>query len=96
VGTAAGATWITIGTLDYGTTPPPFPHLRHLYDLTAPLTGVTAFRIATQGSIAPTGQAIDELEVYATQAAIPEPSTYAALFGATAPGFAAWRRRRAA
>jgi hypothetical protein len=29
-------------------------------------------------------------------AAIPEPSTYAALFGATVLGFAAWRRRRAA
>lgn len=94
VGTAASATWLTIGSLDYGSSPPLFPSVRHLYDLNTPLTGVTAFRILTTGSIAPTGQAIDELEVYATSA-IPEPSTYALIAGLLGLALAGWHRRRA-
>lgn len=91
-GTAASATWLTIGNLDYGTTPPPSPSLRHLYDLNSPLTGVTAFRIQTTGSLA-TGQAVDELEVYATSA-IPEPSTYALIAGVLGLALVGWHRRR--
>lgn len=92
VGTAPSATWLTIGSLDYGSSPPPSPSFRHLYDLNSPLTGVTAFRILTTGSIAPTGQAIDELEVYATSA-IPEPSTYALVAGLLGLALAGWLRR---
>lgn len=42
-----------------------------------------------------TGSAF-KFSVQATTAAVPEPSTYALIFGAGALGFAAWRRRRAA
>jgi hypothetical protein len=34
------------------------------------------------------------LQLTATVSAVPEPSTYAALLGGAALGFAAWRRRR--
>ncbi len=88
---AATATWTTIQTLNYGTTPPTSPYLRHLYSVDAPLTGVTAIRILTQGGIAGTGQAIDEIEIYGT--AIPEPATWAALMGAAVLGVVSYRRR---
>lgn len=90
-GTAASATWTLAAFLNHAHVPPPLPSFRHLYDFDVALTGVTAFRISTSA-----GQAIDELEVYSTPAAIPEPSTYAALIGAAALGFVAWRRRRTA
>jgi hypothetical protein len=90
------ATWITIGTLDYSSSPPPSPSLRHLYDLVSAVSNVTAFRIETRGTIATYGQAIDELEIYSTPAAVPEPSTYAAILGLGVLGFIAWRKRRTA
>jgi hypothetical protein len=95
-GSAGSATWITVVNLDYYNAPPSSPALRHLYDFTSPLAGVTGFRLNTSSGLG-YGNAIDEIEVYATSAAvsaIPEPSTYAALFGALVLGLAAWRRRR--
>ncbi|MCW5548131.1 MAG: PEP-CTERM sorting domain-containing protein [Opitutaceae bacterium] len=90
---ANSATWLTTGSMNYAVDPPPSPELRHLYNLTSPLTGVTAFRIVTSSGI-DWGTAIDEIELYSTSA-IPEPSTYAVLAGLAALGLAAWRRRRA-
>ena len=96
IANAAGATWTTIQTLDYFFSPPADPHLRHLYELTNPLSNVTAFRILTSSGLS-YGNAIDEIEVYAAAGTvIPEPSTYAALAGLGALGLALWRRRRAA
>ena len=56
------------------------------------LTGLqlTSIRFADYGNVF--GQ-IDS-SGFITPSAIPEPSTYAAIFGAAALGFAAWRRRR--
>jgi hypothetical protein len=84
-------TWQTIGDITY--TGAAIDARRHLYDLTTPLTNVTGFRIMTASGIAQ-GNAIDEIEVYATAAAIPEPSTYAALAGLGALGLVLWRRRQ--
>jgi hypothetical protein len=92
---ANAASWLSIGALDYAANQPPSYGLRHLYNLDTPLTGVTAFRIVTTGGIS-NGNAIDELELYSSAAAIPEPSTYALIFGAGVLGLAAWRRRCAA
>jgi hypothetical protein len=92
---AAAATWTTIGSMNYTIAPPDSPSLRHLYDLATPLTGVTGFRIEAASGMG-WGVAIDEIELYATAAAIPEPSTYAALAGLGALGLVLWRRRRAA
>lgn len=95
IGSAAFATWVTVSSLDYFSAAPTSPALRHLYNLDTPQTGVTALRIVAFGGIS-AGQAIDEIEVYATTASVvPEPSTYAALAGLAALGLVAWRRRRA-
>jgi len=87
-------TWITVGTLDYFSSPPPSPSFRHLYNLDTPLTGVTGFRLSIPAPANPVygGGAIDELELYATSA-IPEPSTYALLAGAAVLSLTIWRRR---
>jgi hypothetical protein len=66
---------------------------------TFPITDPTAYRYLTlraidfpsSGGFVNAGLA--EVRFYS---AIPEPSTYAAIFGAAALGFAVWRRRRAA
>lgn len=93
-GTAAAANWLTVASLDYFGAAPASPALRHLYNLNAPLTGVTAFRLVAFGGIS-AGQAIDEIEAYSTSA-VPEPSTYAAFAGLAALGLVVWRRCKAA
>lgn len=72
---ASYTTWTTVGTIDHTANATPSPALRHLYDLdpAAPLTGVFAFRISTSSGLT-SGNAIDEIELYATSAAIPEPT----------------------
>lgn len=90
----AAAVWRTIGILDYYQENPGSPARRHLYDLATPLAGVTGFRLRAYGD----ANAYDELELYSTAygvAAVPEPSTYAALAGLAALGLAMWRRGRA-
>lgn len=87
--------WTQFSSLDYVGAPPASPWLRHAYDLGTPLTGVTDIRILVYGGGLDSGTAIDEVELYAgSLSAVPEPSTYAALAGVAALGFAAWRRRR--
>jgi hypothetical protein len=105
-----GGGWVDVGTLIYGETITVASNsLRNLFNLTSPLTGVTAFRILTTRGAEyisgydpetesdiinfTTGQAIDELEIYAAAAPIPEPSAAAALLGAAALALAASRRR---
>jgi len=91
---ADSATWTEIGTFNYSDIPAPVLGLRNLYNLDIELTDVTGFRIVTTGGIS-NGNAIDELEIYTTSAsAVPEPATFAALFGVCALGVAAIRRRR--
>lgn len=63
-------TWTEIGSLTYSFGSPESPARRHLYNLDATLTGVTGFRIA-----APNGNAIDEIELYASFAPPPPPPT---------------------
>ncbi len=96
--------WQPLQILDYAVSPPADPHLRHLYNLDTPLTGVTGIRITVPSfrhsesfESGYEALAIDEIEVYATAASpIPEPSTYAALFGVGGLALAVYRRRRAA
>lgn len=88
--TLSNGAWTDIGTID--PTVLPSPARRHLFNLNTPLADVTAIRISTTTGVG-YGNAIDELEVYAT-AAIPEPSTYAALAGLGALGLVIWRRRK--
>jgi len=83
--------WVTYGSVS--TTTSINPGVRHLYNLDTPLTEVWGIRVVTPTGLT-YGSAIDELEVYATAAAIPEPSTYAALAGLGALGLAIWRRRQ--
>jgi hypothetical protein len=97
-------TWQVLHILDYAVAPPTDPHLRHLYNLDTPLTGITGIRITVPAFMHSASfesgyqaLAIDEFEIYATSAsAIPEPSTYAALFGIGALALAIYRKRRAA
>lgn len=84
-GNAFGANWTEIGRLDYSALSPVNPARRHLYNLNSLLSNVTGFRID-----AASGTAIDELEIYASAAAIPgRVSTYQSTFtgiGAFGPG----------
>lgn len=93
--------WHLLQILDYASSPPESPALRHLYNFDTPLTNVTGFMISVPSFLNPDGyaaMAIDEIELYSSPAtagsAVPEPSTYAALFGAAALGLVAYRRRR--
>lgn len=75
------ATWNLIGQFSYDPTYFPYiavsnPAERHAFNLATPLTGVTAFRITTEGApMFGVALAIDEIELYASP--IPEPSTLA-------------------
>lgn len=97
-------TWQPLHFFDYSVSPPADPFLRHLYNLNTPLTGVTGIRITVPSFLHSSSfesgyqaLAIDEFEVYATAASVvPEPSTYAALFGAGVLALAICRQRRAA
>lgn len=89
----AGAVWTSFGTLDYLNSPPTDPSYRHLYNINTPLTDVYAIRIYTASGLLD-GNAIDEIELYATAATpVPEPSTYATLAGVLALAMIGWRRR---
>ncbi|HLP26170.1 MAG TPA: PEP-CTERM sorting domain-containing protein [Acidobacteriota bacterium] len=94
--------WHLLQILDYASSPPESPALRHLYNFATPLTNVTGFMISVPSFLNPDGyaaMAIDEIELYATTAtapsAVPEPSTYAALLAAAALCATAIRRRMA-
>lgn len=99
---SSGFGWASLQNLDYAASPPADPALRHLYNLNSPLANVTglmitvpSFRHSESFESGYEAMVIDEIEVYATAySAVPEPSTYAALFGACVLGFAAWQRRR--
>jgi hypothetical protein len=88
---------VPLQNLNYAVSPPADPALRHLYNLDTPLTGITGLIINVPSALNQEGYAalaIDEIEVYATAAsAVPEPSTYAAIFGACVLSLALWRRR---
>jgi hypothetical protein len=58
-------------------------------------TGVTGVRLQTLQAVAYGAAMYREFDVIGTASAIPEPSTYAAVFGILALGLAAHRRRRA-
>ncbi|MBP6508323.1 MAG: PEP-CTERM sorting domain-containing protein [Opitutaceae bacterium] len=67
-GNALSANWTSLGSLNYTSSPPASPSLRHLYNLTSPVSSATGFRIASAD-----GTAIDEIELYATFAVAPPP-----------------------
>jgi hypothetical protein len=74
--------WTTIDVLDYATSPPPSPALRHLYQF--PPVNVTGIRIITE----PFGLniAIDEIEVYSALQLVQTQGTFAAGNLAQTPG----------
>lgn len=98
---SSGFGWPPLQNLDYAASPPTDPALRHLYNLNSPLTNVTGLMITVPSFLHSESfesgyeaMVIDEIEVYATAfSAVPEPSTYAAIFGACALLLAIWRRR---
>ena len=68
-----------------------------LTSITGTATSPLTFRIYGYGGTGSSGTAnwrTDDISVTASVTAIPEPSTYAAIFGVAALGFAAWQRRR--
>lgn len=84
---ASGALQATVNGQSATFTPGTAAFATYSYNFTANTTGSVGLSFQlTGGHIA-----LDNVSV----SAIPEPSTYAAIFGATALGLAAWRRRRA-
>jgi hypothetical protein len=79
-GNALSATWISLGTVTYPGASNQ-PARRNLFNLNTAVTGATGFRIA-----APSGAAIDEIELYSTSASLPTTqgaSTLGSLTGGT-------------
>jgi hypothetical protein len=100
--TANGHALFSLSAYELGTGASIFPA-----PLPATYMAPTTFFTSYVGTYALTGgqiriESADGFAVYATASqltiasAIPEPSTYAAIFGAAALGFAVWRRRRGA
>lgn len=81
----AGATWNTVGTVNYGTFAGggsvTTPSVRHLYNLNTPVNAL-GFRLITPGAGIGSGAAIDELEVYSAAGA-----SVAPIVTTAAPGF---------
>lgn len=63
----------------------------------APLEAATTFRIYASGASSALGTLrVDDVALAGSVSAVPEPATWASLLGASALGFAVWRRKRTA